>query len=163
MEEKTAPVESRQFVLFRLGAEEYGLPIERVQSIIRYEVPTPVPHAPSGVEGVINLRGQVIPVIDLSMRLLRVPFSGAPTSRIVVAEGNSGMVGLAVDSASEVVGIPLSEIKPAPEAALSSETAEAFEGVANHGERLVILLDAEKALPRPEFMTPVTQEDDTDV
>jgi len=163
VDDTAAPVESRQFVLFRLGTEEYGLPIEHVQSIIRYEQSTPVPHAPSGVEGVINLRGQVIPVIDLSMRLLGVPFSGTATSRIVVAEGISGLVGLAVDSASEVVSIPLAEIRPAPGAALSSDTAEAFEGVANHGDRLVILLDAEKALPRPEFMTPVTQEDDTDV
>lgn len=155
--------ESRQYVLFHLGTEEYGLPIERVQSIIRYEPSTPVPHAPSGVEGVINLRGQVIPVIDLSMRLLSVPFIGTPTSRIVVAEGNSGLVGLAVDSASEVVSIPVDEIRSAPEAALSAETADAFEGVANHGGRLVILLDAERALPRPEFMTAAIQEGDMDV
>lgn len=163
MEEKAVAVESRQYVLFHLGAEEYGLPIERVQSIIRYEQPTPVPHAPSAVEGVINLRGQVIPVIDLSMRLLSTPFVGTHTSRIVVAEGMSGLVGLAVDSASEVVSIPVMEIKPAPQAALSADTADAFEGVANHGDRLVILLDAEKALPRPEFLVPVTQEGDSDV
>lgn len=163
MDDKTGNAESRQYVLFHLGVEEYGLPIERVQSIIRYEAPTPVPHAPSGVEGVINLRGQVIPVIDLSMRLLDTAFVGAPTSRIVVAEGNSGLVGLAVDSASEVVSIPLSEIRPAPEAALSSETADAFEGVANYGDRLVILLDAEKALPRPDFITSAMQEGDMDV
>ncbi len=163
MEEKGVAIESRQYVLFHLGTEEYGLPIGRVQSIIRYEAPTPVPHAPSGVEGVINLRGQVIPVIDLSMRLLGVPFVGAPTSRIVVAEAVTGLVGLAVDSASEVVSIPVDEIRPAPAAALSLDTADAFEGVANHGNRLVILLDAEKALPRPEFSTVAIQEGDADV
>ncbi len=163
MEDRVVAAQSRQFVLFHLGTEEYGLPIERVQSIIRYEQPTPVPHAPSSVEGVINLRGQVIPVIDLSMRLLASPFSGETTARIVVAEGHSGLVGLVVDSASEVVSIPLDEIMPAPVAALSPDTAEAFEGVANLGERLVILLDAEKALPKPEFMTPAIQEGDMDV
>jgi len=163
VEEKTATRESRQYVLFHLGTEEYGLPIDRVQSIIRYEEPTSVPHAPVGVEGVINLRGQVIPVIDLSMRLLGTPLSIMPTSRIVVAEGNTGLVGLAVDSASEVVSIPLDEIRPAPEAALSADTAEAFEGVANYGDRLVILLDAEKALPRPEFTAAAMLEGDTDV
>lgn len=163
MEEKVIATESRQYVLFHLGTEEYGLPIDRVQSVIRYEGPTPVPHAPSGVEGVINLRGQVIPVIDLSMRLLGMPFVGTPTSRIVVAEGSSGLVGLAVDSASEVVNILINEIKPAPEAALGVDTADAFEGVANYGDRLVILLNAEKALPRPEFTAPAIQEGNTDV
>ncbi|MDO9557287.1 MAG: chemotaxis protein CheW [Coriobacteriia bacterium] len=163
MKNNVVTAESRQYVLFHLGTEEYGLPIERVQSIICYEQPTPVPHAPSGVEGVINLRGKVIPVIDLSMRLLGVPFTGASTSRIVVAEGDSGLVGLAVDSASEVVSISMSEIRPAPEAALSADTAEAFEGVANYGDRLIILLQADKVLPRQEFVASTVQEGEADV
>ncbi len=149
----------RQYVLFRLGTEEYGLPIERVQSIIRYEVPTPVPHAPEMVEGVINLRGQVIPVIDLSQRLLGQPHEVSASSRIVVAEGDSGLVGLAVDSAHEVATFAADEIMPTPAAALTAETAEAFEGVANYGERLVILLDPEKALPRVSYGSPTATEE----
>lgn len=149
----------RQFVLFRLGTEEYGLPIEHVQSIIRYEVPTPVPHAPAFVEGVINLRGQVIPVLDLALRLLGTPLVRSGYSRIVVAESDSGLVGLAVDSANEVATIAEDAIMEAPASALTAETAEAFQGVANHGERLVILLDPDKALPKVTYGAPTATEE----
>lgn len=157
--ESTLGTELRQFVLFRLGTEEYGLPIERVQSIIRYETPTPVPHAPEIVEGVINLRGQVIPVIDLAQRLLGAPIEHTPASRIVVAEAESGLVGLAVGSAHEVATFSVEEIMPTPSAALSAETAEAFQGVANRGDRLVILLDPEKALPRVSYGSLIATEE----
>lgn len=154
----------RQFVLFRLGTEEYGLPIEHVQSIIRYEVPTPVPHAPEFVKGVINLRGQVIPVLDLALRLLGTPLERSVFSRIVVAESDSGPVGLAVDSANEVATIAVDAIMEAPASALTAETAEAFEGVANHGERLVILLDPDKALPKVTYgIATATEEAQGDV
>lgn len=147
----TVADDTRQFVLFRIGPEEYGLPIDKVSSIIRYEHSTPVPRAPAIVEGVINLRGQVIPVVNLGQRLFDREFVPGATSRIVVAEGDAGAVGLAVDAASEVASIPLADILPPPETALSSEIAEAFEGVAQHGDRLVILLDLDKALPRGEY------------
>jgi len=154
----------RQYVLFRLGTEEYGLPIEHVQSIIRYEVPTPVPHAPEFVEGVINLRGQVIPVLDLALRLLGTPLERSAFSRIVVAESDSGLVGLAVDSANEVATLAEDAIMEAPPSALTAETAEAFEGVANHGDRLVILLDPDKALPKVTYGTvTATEEAQSDV
>ncbi len=152
-----------QYVLFRLGDEQYGLPIEVVSSIIRWEQATPVPHAPAAVEGVINLRGRVIPVVNLKRRLLDAPFEAGPTARIVVAEGEGGPVGLAVDAANEVATIDLAEVKPAPETALSRETVEAFEGVANHGGRLVILLNLDRALPRSEYGDVTAQEVETDV
>jgi purine-binding chemotaxis protein CheW len=142
---------ARQYVLFRLADEQYGLPIEVVSSIIRWEAPTPVPHAPKAVDGVINLRGRVIPVVNLKRRLLDSDFEPAPTSRIVVAEGEGGAVGLAVDAASEVAWIAADEVRPAPENALTPETAEAFEGVASHAGRLVILLNLDRALPRSEY------------
>jgi purine-binding chemotaxis protein CheW len=143
--------ETRQYVLFRLGPEEYGLPIAKVSSIIRYEPATPVPRSPEVVEGVINLRGRVIPVVNLARKLFDNEFHPTPSSRIVVAEGDSGQVGLAVDSASEVVTLVIADILPPPETALSAETAEAFEGVAHHGDRLIILLDLDKALPRADY------------
>jgi purine-binding chemotaxis protein CheW len=139
------------YVLFRLGSEEYGLPIARVSSIIRYETATPVPRAPEIVMGVINMRGRVIPVLDLTKRLVQVEFEPGPSARIIVAEGAAGTVGLAVDAASEVVTIPESAIRPAPEGALSAETANAFEGVAEIGDRLVILLDLDEAVPKAEY------------
>ena len=70
-----------------------------------------------------------------------------------MAEGESGQVGLAVDAASEVVGIAVSDVAPAPETALTAGTAEAFEGVAHYGDRLIILLDLDKVLPRADFET----------
>jgi purine-binding chemotaxis protein CheW len=142
---------SRQYVLFRVGSEEYGLPIARVSSIIRYEPSTPVPRAPVTVEGVINLRGRVIPVVDVGKRLFDRTLEPSSSSRIIVAEGEGGVVGLAVDSASEVATVDLASIMPAPETALSSETADAFEGVVEYADRLVILLDLDKALPRTAY------------
>jgi purine-binding chemotaxis protein CheW len=155
--------ETGQYVLFRLGEEEYGLPIDKVSSIIRFEAVTPVPRAPAAVDGVINLRGRVIPVVNLKRRLMDLTFEPTGLSRIVVAEGEGGQVGLVVDEASEVASIPDSEIMPPPETALSVEMAEAFEGVANHGGRLVILLNLDKALPHSEYGRAATQEVDPDV
>jgi purine-binding chemotaxis protein CheW len=147
----TGSDDTRQYVLFRLGPEEYGLPIAKVSSIIRYEPTTPVPRSPDIVDGVINLRGRVIPVVNLARKLFDNEFHPTASSRIVVAEGESGVVGLAVDSASEVVTLAMADILPPPETALSAETAEAFEGVAHHGDRLIILLDLDKALPRGDY------------
>lgn len=158
--------ESRQYVLFHVGSEEYGLPISKVSSIIRYEPATPVPRAPAAVEGVINLRGRVIPVIDLGKRLFDTALEHTATSRIVVAEGEAGAVGLAVDGASEVATVEIGQILPPPETALSSETTDAFEGVVEHEGRLVILLDLDKAVPKSEYDSSATdelQEGDDDV
>lgn len=143
--------ELRSFVIFRLGDEEFGLPIENVQSIVRYEQSTPVPRAPAAVEGVVNLRGQVIPVVDLTRQLQDAVFEPTTLSRIIVAEGEGGLVGLAVDAANEVASIPASSIQPPPEAILTSETAQAFEGVAERANGLVILLDLDSAVPRTEY------------
>jgi len=143
--------EARSIVIFRLGAEEYGLAIECVRSIIRFEESTPVPRAPEFVLGVINLRGQVIPVVDLARRFLQGDFKPTPTARIIVAEGESGVLGLAVDSASEVVSIPLDNIKPAPDSVLTSDTVDAFEGVAEREGGLVILIDLDRAVPRVDY------------
>jgi len=150
--------ETRAFVVFRLGAEEYALPIERVQSIIRYEEATPVPRTPRAVQGVINMRGNVIPVLDLSQRLRGKDFVPSATSRIVVAEGSGGTVGLAVDAASEVANIPTTQIKPAPESILSEETVGAIGGVADRDGSLVIILDLDEAVPKAEYEHAVSRE-----
>jgi purine-binding chemotaxis protein CheW len=146
---------AKQYVVFRVGSEEYGVPIEHVASIIRYTDPTPIPRAPDDVMGVINLRGMVVPVVDLRKRFAG-PAEGseqAPFERIVVTESEIGSVGLAVDAASEVAAIPLESIREAPETTLSSHTAEAFEGVASLEDRLIILLRLEKAIPHERYAT----------
>ncbi|MDO8848226.1 MAG: chemotaxis protein CheW [Coriobacteriia bacterium] len=162
--DESVSTEQRQYVLFDLCGEEYGLPIARVQSIIRFEQPTPVPHAPEGIEGVFNLRGQVLPLIDLGRRLRGAAIEPTPASRIIVADSGLGAVGLAVDVVREVASLNVADIRPAPQAAVASEMADAFEGVANYGERLIILLDPDKALPKPVFSTAAgAQEADPDV
>lgn len=143
--------ESVGYVLFRLAGELYGLPIEKVQSIIRYERGTPVPKAPEAIEGVINLRGRIIPVIDLSAVLGRGVFEPEATSRIVVAESTSGLVGLAVDAAHEVLHIDPAAIQPPPESVLGSGMAEAISGVTECEGRLAMLLDLERTIPRDEL------------
>jgi chemotaxis signal transduction protein len=90
--------------------------------------------------------------VNLKRKLFGTAFEPTATSRIVVAEAESGQVGLAVDAANEVATIDLDEVRPAPDTALSSETADAFTGVASHGGSLVILLDLDRALPTAEYV-----------
>ncbi|MDZ4169967.1 MAG: chemotaxis protein CheW [Coriobacteriia bacterium] len=148
------------YVIFRLGEEEYGLPVTSVSGIIRYEEATPVPRSPVAVLGVVNLRGRVIPVVDLRMRFRGVAFEPGPTSRIVVTEGAAGPVGIAVDAASEVASIDGSLVRPVPEGVLAPETARAFSGVVERGGALTILLDLDHAVPRSEYAGAVALEDE---
>lgn len=143
-----------QYVLFRVGSEEYGLPISCVSSIIRYERVTPVPRAPRAVQGVIDLRGRVIPVVDLGKRLFGTDFDPLPRSRIIVTESDGGEIGLAVDSATEVATFAADELMPTPAAAVAPDIADAFEAVVHLDERLVILLDLDRILPRAEYEIP---------
>jgi len=145
---------SRQYVLFRAGSEEYGLPISRVSGIIRFETVTPVPRAPRAVLGVIDLRGRVIPIVDLGLRLFGKPFEPLSRSRIIVTESQEGSVGLAVDGASEVATFAPDDLMPAPAGAVAPDIADAFEAVVHLGERLIILLDLDRILPRAEFDIP---------
>ena len=150
----------RSFVLFRLGQEHYGLPVSNVGSIIRYEPSTPVPGAPDVVIGVINLRGRVIPVVDLKRRFSGSAFVPGPQSRIVVAEAASGPLGIAVDAASEVTSFSDEDIRPVPEGILGPETASAFSGMVEREGGLVVLLDLEEALPRREYAAVATDADE---
>lgn len=139
------------YVVFRLADEEYAIPVAQVNSIIRYESATPVPRSPAAVLGVINMRGRIVPVVDLLKRFKGVFFEPGPLARIVVAEGESGAVGVAVDSANEVAEIDPESVRPVPEGVLSSDTARAFTGVVEREGKLVILLDLDEAIPRTEY------------
>jgi len=140
-----------QYVLFRAGSEEFGLPISRVSSIIRFETVTPVPRAPGGVLGVIDLRGRVIPIVDLGRKLFGTRFEPLSRSRIIVAEGTDGPVGLAVDGASEVATFAPDDLMPAPAGAVAPDISDAFEAVVHLGTRLIILLDLDRILPKAEY------------
>lgn len=154
------------YVVFHLSDEEYAIPVAQVNSIIRYETATPVPRAPSSVLGVINMRGRVVPVVDLLRRFKGVPFQPGTFARIIVAEGEAGAVGLAVDSATEVTVFDADNIRPVPDGVLSSETVRAFIGVVEREGKLVILLDLDEAIPRTEYAAAIPaggQEGESDV
>src|ERR1700704_6616574 len=109
---EAAPGEERQLVVFQLGAELYGVDIARVHEIIRLQTITRVPRAPSFVEGVINLRGKVIPVVDLRRRFGLPLAEHTRAPRTVVVEIGDQVVGIIVDSVSEVLRISPSTIEP---------------------------------------------------
>jgi purine-binding chemotaxis protein CheW len=129
-----------QVVICQLGEESYGLDIGSVYEIIRFQASTAVPTAPKFVDGVINLRGRIIPVMDLSSRFDMARSSTTKSTRIIVA-GTAGMrVGLVVDAVTEVLMIADEAIEPTPEVASGRESAY-IRGIAKLGDQLVILLD----------------------
>ncbi len=129
-----------QVVTFALGSEEYGVDIAQVQEINRMVTITNVPRAPQFMEGVINLRGQLIPIIDLRSRFGMPKTERTKNTRIVVTEINAKRVGMVVDSVSEVLRIPVEQIEDAPELVAGVDT-EYIRGVGKVGDRLIIMLD----------------------
>ena len=133
-------------VTFNLG-EEYGVPIGQVQEIVRVGGITMVPNSPSYMEGVINLRGRVLPVLNLRKRLGLSDKEMSNASRIVVTEVGSKVIGLLVDAVSHVIKIPAASVDPAPEEVLEIDT-DYITGVGKLMDRMIILLDLEKLLRR---------------
>lgn len=128
-----------QLVVFQLGQEEYGVDIQTVQEIIRPVKITRVPGAPEHVEGVIDLRGKIIPVIDLHKKLQLGQRQNTESARIIVVQVDDALTGIIVDGVSEVLRLPAEQIeKP-------DMTDEAFiEGVGKLNGRLIILLKIER-------------------
>jgi purine-binding chemotaxis protein CheW len=141
--------DSRQFLTFRIGAEEYGLNILRVQEIRSYEPPTRVANAPAFVKGVVNLRGVIVPIVDLRIRLGQAGEYNAFTVVIVLNVANR-VVGVVVDSVSDVLELSADEIKPRPEVAAALD-ARFITGLGKLGERMLILLDIEAMVKSPDF------------
>jgi purine-binding chemotaxis protein CheW len=129
-----------QIVVFELAEERYGLDIAAVYEIIRHQPITAVPQAPAFVEGVINLRGKIIPVVDLRQRFAFAASTLTKASRIVVCEAAGTTVGLVVDGVSEVLMVPGEAIEPTPGVAAGADAAY-LRGIAKLGERLIILLE----------------------
>ena len=129
-----------QVVSFRLATEEYGVDISQVQEIIRMVEITHVPRAPRFMEGVINLRGQLIPIIDLRTRFGMQKIDATKSTRIIVTEIGNKRVGIVVDSVSEVLNIPIENVEDAPEM-IAGVGTEYIQGVGKLDERLIIMLD----------------------
>jgi purine-binding chemotaxis protein CheW len=129
-----------QIVVFALGEERYGLEISTVYEIIRQQPITAVPQAPASVEGVINLRGRIIPVVDLRDRFGLPASAASNSSRVVVCDANGLRVGLIVDGVSEVLMVPEDAVEQTPEIAVGTNT-EYVRGVAKLDDQMIILLD----------------------
>lgn len=140
-----------QLVTFNLVGEEFGLPILDVREIIRMVEVTPVPHSPSFVEGVINLRGQILPVIDLRKRFNLESSEANDDTRIVVVEINNNLIGLIVDGVNEVLRIPEETVNAAPQIVSSGIGAEYIQGIAHYDEKMIILVDLLKVFSNDEM------------
>ncbi len=141
--------EKIQVVSFHLGNEEYGVDISQVQEIIRMVDITHVPRAPHFMEGVINLRGQLIPIIDLRTRFGMSRAEHTKNTRIVVTEIAGKRVGIIVDSVSEVLNLPVENVEEAPEM-IAGVGTEYISGVGKMGDRLIILLELQKVISTQE-------------
>ncbi len=130
---------------FRIGRETFAVPIELVHEIVRVPEITAVPDAPDFVEGVINLRGKIISIVDLRKRFGETEIKASKKNRILVAEVGSKMIGLIVDAASEVLKIPPADVEPPPNVFAEGEL-NYVTGVGKLNGRLVMLVNLEQIL-----------------
>jgi len=132
--------DGESYVLFELAGATYALPSRQIQQLEMVGTPTPVPHAPAFVDGVVSVRGQVIPAVSLRARF---GFPRAPhdvRSRLVIVRAQGRTVGLIVDSAREFANIAPDEIKPLPDG-IGGTSGRYLRGIAQHGERLLLIVD----------------------
>jgi purine-binding chemotaxis protein CheW len=146
---RQAAVPQVQLVTFKVGGEEFGLDVFAVHEILRYQGVTPVPRAPAFVEGVLDVRGSVVPVIDLRRRFEVKEFDYGDDTRIVLVEYSGERLGLVVDSVTEVLRAPETSISPPP-AYIRGLAQEFMKGIVRLEARLVILLDLERILSSEE-------------
>ncbi|MCO7226084.1 chemotaxis protein CheW [Pleionea sp. CnH1-48] len=139
-----------QWVTFRLASETYGVNVMQVQEVLRYTEIAPVPGAPHYVLGIINLRGNVVTVIDTCQRFGLMPIEITDSTRIVIIEANQQVIGILVDSVAEVVYLRQSEIETAPNVG-NEESAKFIQGVTHRDGELFILVDLNKLLEEEEW------------
>ena len=139
-----------QWVTFQLDRETYGINVMQVQEVLRYTEIAPVPGAPDYVLGIINLRGNVVTVIDTCSRFGLPPAEVSENSRIVIIEADKQVIGIMVDSVAEVVYLRSSEIDVAPSVG-TEESAKFIQGVSNRDGELLILVDLNKLLSDEEW------------
>ncbi|MFP2770577.1 chemotaxis protein CheW [Oceanisphaera sp. KMM 10153] len=139
-----------QWVTFRLDNETYGINVMQVQEVLRYSDIAPVPGAPDYVLGIVNLRGNVVTVLDTRLRFGLQPAELTDNSRIVIIEAEKQVIGILVDSVAEVVYLKSSEIESAPNVG-TSESAKFIQGVCNREQELLILVDLDKLLSDDEW------------
>jgi purine-binding chemotaxis protein CheW len=144
-----------QWLTFTLGSEHYGIDIMLVQEIRSYAPATRIPNAPGYVTGVMNLRGAIVPLVDLGSRVRGAAVDVSPVTAVVVVAVREKTLGLIVDSVTDVTDIDGSAIQPVPD--FGGDTGTWYlTGMAQAGDRLIGLLDAERVVPAPPATVPAT-------
>ncbi len=144
-EPETAPQRMTTWVTFELANEVFAIPVEWVREALRVTTITRVPHAPHPIRGVTNLRGKVIPVIDLRLRLELTPKDLDRTSRILVVGSKGRFFGLLVDAVRQVVHLDLNRVQPPPEDVMTLQS-DYIIGVYQQSDLLILLLDVDRIL-----------------
>lgn len=139
-----------QWVTFRLDNETYGINVMQVQEVLKHSEIAPVPGAPNYVMGIINLRGNVVTVIDTRDRFGLSPGEVTDNTRVVIIEADEQVVGIMVDAVAEVVYLKQSEIETAPNVG-NDDTAKFIQGVCHKNDELLILVELEKLLSDEEW------------
>ncbi len=139
-----------EYLTFRLGAEEYGIDILKVQEIRSYEAPTRIANAAAFIKGVVNLRGVIVPIVDLRIKLGCESAGYDAFTVVIVLNVKGRVVGAVVDSVSDVLELAAGAIKPAPELA-SAIDSDYITGIGSAAERMLILIDIETLMASPEM------------
>lgn len=145
-----AEMKTREFLVFSLGSEEYAIDILKAQEIRSYENVTRIANTPNFIKGVTNLRGVIVPIVDLRIKfnLKHAEYGGQTVVIVVNVEGR--IVGVVVDGVSDVISLAPEQIKPAPEFSLSL-SSDYLCGLASIGERMLVLVDIDKLLTSEEM------------
>ncbi|MBI6882825.1 chemotaxis protein CheW [Pseudomonas putida] len=141
---------NEQYLVYSLGKEEYAIDILKVQEIRGYENVTRIPQAPSFIKGVTNLRGVIVPIIDLRIKFDLETVEYVDETVVIVVNVGQRVVGIVVDGVSDVMTIPVEQIKPAPDFTLSM-SSDYISGLASFDERMLVVVDIEKLLTSEEM------------
>ena len=140
----------REFLAFKLGREEYCIDILRVQEIRSYEEPTRMAHAPAFIKGVINLRGVIVPIVDMRIKFNLEQVNYDTFTVVIVLTIGTQVVGMVVDGVSDVITLKSEQIRPVPELS-SAVSSDHLLGIGSVGDRMLILLDIEKFMTSAEM------------
>jgi purine-binding chemotaxis protein CheW len=145
IQEQAANGEGRELLTFTLGGEEYGIDILKVQEIRGYDAVTTIVNAPAFIKGVINLRGIIIPIVDMRIKFKLGNISYDATTVVIILNIANRVVGIVVDGVSDVITLKTEQIKPAPEFGSSLDTQYLL-GLGTVEERMIILVDIERLM-----------------
>ena len=141
-----------EYLTFRLGSEEYGIDILRVQEIRSYEQPTRLAHSPDFIKGVIDLRGRIVPILDLRLKLQCPEANYTDFTVVIILDIGTTVIGAVVDAVADVVSLASELIKPAPQFERQGNVDPSFvTGIASLGDRMLIMMDIEALLSSEEI------------